>query len=271
MKIVSSGRVLNSAAFYKKKKRRKRLQFILIFIGVLEIIFSLIYFFRQEQFLITTIVVTGENVIAKEEITQTVRHLLDGYYLWIIPRANTFIYPRQTIEQNLTEAFPRLKSIDLNVDELRTLILTVEERAPFALYCVGDKCFFLDKEGLIFAPAPSFSAGVYFIYRTEDLIENPIGKRFVTPEEFGSLLKFMETLSILNIRPSTLEIGIDDYSLFLSDGGRIIWRRGDDLLFIRSNLEAFLSDDSIRAQSDFLKKILYLDLRTENKVFYKFK
>ena len=271
MKIVSSGRVLNSAAFYKKKKRRKRLQLILLFVGALAIIFSLIYFFRQEQFLITTVMVTRENVIDKEEIIQTVQYLLDDYYLWVIPRSNTFIYPRRTIEQNLTEAFPRLKSIDLDLDEFKTLVITVEERAPFALYCIGDKCFFLDKEGLIFTPAPSFSTGVYFIYRTEELIENPIGKRFVTPEEFGSLLKFMETLSILNIRPSTLEIGIDDYSLFLSDGGRIIWRRGDDLLLIRSNLETFLSNDSIRAQSDFLEKILYLDLRTENKVFYKFK
>ena len=68
-----------------------------------------------------------------------------------------------------------------------------------------------------------------------------------------------------------LELGDGEYKLFLSNNGQIIWRRNSDLALIGLNLEAFLSDDSIQAQSNFLDKILYLDLRTENKVFYKFK
>ncbi|MEK7461887.1 MAG: hypothetical protein AAB586_02345 [Patescibacteria group bacterium] len=271
MRIISSGKVLNSAEFYKKKKRRRRIRLALLLVGLLAILSSLIYFSRQKRFLIIGVTITGENVVDKEEMSQTVQKLISGYYFWVIPRNNTFVYPRQTIEQNLTEAFPRIKSINLNLDESRTLVVMVEERVPFALYCVNDECFFLDKEGLIFAPAPSFSDGVYFIYSTDEPMSDPVGKRVLAPEEFESLLKFRESLSTLNINSSALKIGADDYTLLWSDNKRLMWQKDDDLLLVGSNLEAFLSDDAIKTQSNFLEKILYLDLRTANKVFYKFK
>ena len=270
MKIVSSGKVLNSREFYEKKKRRRRIQLVLLSIGFLSILSSLAYLSRQERFLINEITVQGENVIDKEEITQTARRLLAGYYLWVIPRANSLIYPRRAIKQSLIKGFPRLKSVDLNLGKQQKLLITVEEHVPFALYCIHD-CFFLDEEGLIFALAPSFSGEVYFVYTTKDPIENPIGKRFLSTEEFQSLSKFVETLTTLNIRSLSLEMGDNEFTLTLSKGGQIIWRRDGDLSLIKSNLEAFLSDNSIRAQENFLDRILYLDLRTENKVFYKFR
>lgn len=272
MKIVSSGRVLNSREFYEKKKKKRRIQLILLSIGFLAVFASLIYLSRREQFLVVEVAILGENVVDKEEIVQATRRLLAGYYLWVIPRANSFIYPRRTIERSLLEEFPRLKSLDLNLDEQHKLLITVEERKPFALYCANiSDCFFLDEEGFIFALAPSFSSGVYFIYVTEDPVLNPIGKRFMTIEEFESLSRFKETLTMLSIEFSALEVGDSEYRLSIFDSGQIIWRRDSDLVLIESNLEAFLSDNSIRVQENFLERILYLDLRTENKVFYKFK
>ncbi|KKT79178.1 MAG: hypothetical protein UW76_C0035G0008 [Parcubacteria group bacterium GW2011_GWF2_44_8b] len=270
MKIVSSGKVLNSREFYEKKKRRRRIQLVLLSIGFLSILSSLVYLSRLKQFLIIEVAIQGENVIDKEEITQTARRLLAGYYLWVIPRANTLIYPRRAINQSLIEKFPRLKSVNLNLGEQQKLLITVEERAPFALYCISD-CFFLDEEGFIFANAPSFSSGVYFVYVTENPVLNPLGKRFITIEEFESLSRFKETLAMLGIESLALDVGDSEYRLTMLESGQIIWRRDSNLTLIKSNLEAFLSDNSIRAQENFLDRILYLDLRTENKVFYKFR
>jgi cell division septal protein FtsQ len=271
MKIVSSGRALNSAEFYKKKKKRRRIKFVLILLGVLAIIGALVYLSRLERFLIIDVTVVGENIVDKGDTIQAVQQLINGYYLWVIPRDNTFLYPRRIIKQRLIEGFSRLESVDLNLDEFRTLVVTVKERIPFALYCVADECFFLDKEGFIFALAPSFSDGVYFVYSTEEPIDNPIGKQLTSTENFESLLGFMKILPTLNLHPMAMKITVDDYNLLLSNGGRLIWRREDDPVLLRSNLEAFLSDDSIKVQEDFLEKVLYLDLRTTNKVFYKFK
>ncbi len=269
MKIVSSGRVLNSREFYEKKKRRRRIQFILLSVAFISIVSLFIYLSRQEQFLIVEVAVLGDNVIDKEEITRVAQSLLAGHYLWIVPRANVFIYPSRTIEHSLLKEFPRLKSVEVDLGESQKLLITVKERVPFALYCISD-CFFLDEEGLIFAPAPSFSGGVYFTYIAEASLENPVGERIIPIEEFKKLSEFIKTLSVLDINPVGLEVSGDAYRLLLPSGGKILWRRDDDLILIYANLEAFLANDAIRAQSDFLGRILYLDLRTENKVFYKF-
>jgi len=270
MKIVSSGRVLNSREFYEKKKKKRRIQIILLSVIFISLISLFVYLSRQEQFLIVEVAVLGENVVDKEEITKVTQRLLAGHYLWMLPRANAFIYPSRTIERSLLKEFPRLKSVEVDLGESQRLLVTVEERVPFALYCISE-CFFLDEEGLIFASAPSFSSGVYFVYVTEDPVPNPVGKRFMTIEEFESLSRFRETLTMLGIESSALEVGESEYRLSIFDKGQILWRRESNPAIVLSNLEAFLSADAIRTQSDFLDKVLYLDLRTENKVFYKFK
>ena len=235
-------------------------------------LFALIYFSRQERFLIAEVVVQGENVIDRDKIAQSVEDSLAGHYLWIIPRANALIYPRRAIERQLMTEFPRFKSADLNLDGPRTITISVEERVPFALYCVIiSECFFLDEEGYIFAQAPSFSGAVYFIYTTETPIENPIGKNLMPVDTFKSLPKFMEKFFLLGIHPVALAINNDNYILTLPKKGEIVWRRSADMALVYSNLEAFFSSESIRAQRDFLDKISGLALRPENKIFYKFK
>ena len=271
MKIVSSGKVLNSRGFYEKKRRRQRLKLGLLSFGFLLLLGFSLYFVRQPRFLITEVTVPAESVIDKEGIISNVKSLLGGYYLWFIPRASTFVYPRQAIEENFIVEFPRFRSVDLNTKN-QALLISVEERIPSALYCTNhDECYFMDDGGLIFAFAPSFSGAVYLIYTTQDPIENPVGKRLMAVEEFVELSKFIGTLTVLDIHPVALEIRVDEYSLVLAGGGQIIWRKDSDFTLIRSNLEAFLSNDAIRAQNNFLDKIKSLDLRIDNKVFYKFK
>lgn len=277
MKIVSSGRVLNSREFYEKKKRRRRIKLALLTVGFISLLALFIYFSRQERFLIAEVAIPEESIVDREEIISRVKSLLAGYYLLVIPRANAFIYPRRAIKETLLVEFPKFKSVDLSVSS-RALVISVNERTPFALYCPDSalpaqagKCFFLDKEGLIFASAPSFSGDVYFVYTTQNPIENPPGKRLADIENFRQLLKFIETLTILNIHSVALEIRDDEFRLVLANGGKIIWRRESDLTLVRLNLEAFLSNDSIKAQANFLDRILSLDLRIDDKVFYKFK
>jgi hypothetical protein len=177
-----------------------------------------------------------------------------------------------------------LKSLELNLDKDRGLEIRVLEHVPSALYCSdttesGDSlatnhtknCFFIDEEGLIFAPAPSFSEGVYFIYFTHNVLDNPIGQRLLSLEEFHVLSEFRAKLLLLEIQSTAIEIDDSEYHLLMPSGGQIMWRKSNDYSIIYSNLEAFLGNHTIRSQTDFLAKVLYLDLRTTNKVFYKFK
>ena len=238
MKIVSSGKVINSSEFYKKKQRRRRVQLILSVIGFLSVLTSFTFFVRQEKFLITGVVIEGEDVIQKEELIRTTESLLKGDILWTIPRASIFLYPRRSIERRLAVEFPRLKSVNLTLDDTMKIIIAVDERTPFALYCAGAAiprdialvpqtggCFFLDEEGLIFASAPSFSGGVYFVYADDNSVTNPLGRRFLSTESFKSLSKFVRDIETLGIHSVALEVKNDEYILSTTGNSYGGWGR----------------------------------------------
>lgn len=278
MKIISSGKVLNSPGFYKKKKLKERIQLIIIFVGVLVLVSSFVYLTRQERFIISEVEVLEKNAIDIDEIIEATRSILSGNYLWLIPRSSAFVYPSSSIETHLLRTFPRLKSVKLELSDMKKLIVSVSQREPFALYCANalhpsnaSECYFLDEEGFIFAPAPSFSGVTYFVFATENPIQNPVGERFLSLDEFSSLLNFIENLTTLNIKPLALGLGSDEYSLFLPNGGQITMKKDSNFASIYSNLSAFLADEAIKSQPNFLDKILYLDLRTEDKIRWKFK
>ncbi len=278
MKIISSGQVLNSPGFYKKKKLKERIRLALILVGVLILVSSFVYLTRQERFMISEVEILEQNAIDRDEIIEATRNVLSGNYLWLLPRSSVFIYPRSQIEAHLLGTFPRLKFVELELTDMKKLTVSVSEREPFALYCAdtlhlatASECYFLDEEGLIFALAPSFSGVTYFVFATGDPIENPIGERFLPYDEFRSLLNFIENLTTLNIKPLALGFESDEYSLFLSNGGQIILKKDSNFASLYSNLSAFLADEAIKSQTNFLEKILYLDLRIEDKIRWKFK
>ncbi|MBI1974239.1 MAG: hypothetical protein HYS51_00020 [Candidatus Zambryskibacteria bacterium] len=273
MRIISSGRAIHSPEFYKKKQKAKRIKFALFILGILAFLTGIVFFLRWQKFLITEVEIADIIVVDREDMAAAVNQELSGYYFFVIPKNNALIYRRGHIKEALLQEFPRFKSLSLNLEGFKKLAIIADERKPSALYCLEtDNCFFLDENGLIFAHAPSFSDGVYFIYKTAEPMENPMGQQLLPEHDFKGLAKFFNTtLPDLNVHVSSFEIGSDDYRLVLNSGGKIIWKRYVDLALIYSNLEAFLLDEAIKSQKDFMEKIEHLDLRTENKVFYKFK
>lgn len=272
IKLVSTGKGIHSPEFYKKKKKIKRIKRILL--TIVSVLFAalLVFLVRYERFLISEVRVSGEGISDTQEIISEVERRLADNYLWIIPKSNALFYPRRTIRAALYDEFPRFQSVNLSLSGLNTLVVEVEEREPFALYCkTSDDCYFMDEDGLIFAEAPSFSAGVYIPHSLENPPESPIGEIFLPKDDFDKLLWFVDSLASLGINPVSVQAGEREYQLTLPAGGAILWQRGSDPSLIRANLEAFLSSEPIRSQGNFLYRVDSLDLRTENKVFYKFK
>ena len=236
---------------------------------------------RAKSLQISTIEVSGALVTGSAPVEAVTKDMLSGYYLWLIPRANFFLYPRGALEKVLLRKFPRFSSVSIEVKGLQTLQISAIERQPFALYCLPGgalaksgatgACSFLDESGFIFDTAPTFSEGVYFAYSSALPIEAPLGKEFLPATEFRLLSGFIEKLQELNVKPLSFTLSQDEENLILVGGAVLKWNRESDLSRIFSNLEAFLSSDAIKGQKDFWNKLLVLDLRTENKVFYTFR
>lgn len=279
MKIVSTGGTISTFEYLEKKLRARRRRWVFTGFSLLILLIVAVVLSRQEKLRIQEVLVTGAHVTPVEDISAAATEALAGYYFWLVPKDNAVIYPRAYVRSVLSRTFSRLSSVSLSLTGLTVLNIDVVEREPFALYCkevlvsVEDSpsCYFLDETGFIFDSAPFFSTGVYFIYALETPLENPLGVAIMPQAEFEILDKFIVSLEPLLGQSQGVSLSPTEARLFLEHKLTLLWRREDDMSHLLSNLESFLTSPTIKEQKNFLQNLEELDLRTEDKVFYKFR
>ncbi|HEY4528304.1 MAG TPA: hypothetical protein VJJ48_00550 [Candidatus Paceibacterota bacterium] len=270
MRIVSTGATITSEKFLEKKRRARRKKILVGLSAFLLLTIVAVLALRYDKLRIQEIVVSGNEILDTQNITSAVAETLSGYYFYLIPRDSSLLYAKDNMRESLFTLYPRLSSLDIELNGLNTLLVNVRERKPYALYCPdspldgGDSCYFLDSSGFIFDQAPNFSRGVYFTYTSTPPLKSR-GTTLMPSDEFTSLSQFIEKLKGLSIVPELLHLNNSERILETREGVTIIWSDEDDVELLFSNLLSFLGTQ----EADFWQKVLELDLRTENKVFYK--
>lgn len=221
----------------------------------------------QKQF-ISAIQVKGDTTNV-EQIKKVVNKDLEGNYLGVLPKKSIFLFPRDTIVLDILKDFPQFYSASVATAGSTGLEISVSEREPYALYCLDQKCYFLDSGGLIYSEAGSFSDGVYTVFSEDSAPINPIGERYLSESDLANLDQFFKKVGSFDLSPKLLIKSGDEYKLVLDGGAYITWKNTDDLNVVFSNLMAVFNNHLIR-MSD-LPNLLYIDLRFGDKVYYKFK
>jgi hypothetical protein len=271
MPIVSTGKTISTTEYLNRKQKARRRRQIIIssLLGLLLV--GLIIVSRLPQFQIRTVNVVGAEVTGEDAVREGVEERLNGSYLWIVPHRNVFVYGKDRMREELALRFPRFSSIEISLDGFNAINIEVVERDPFALYCKSaELCWFIDERGYVFDSAPSFSEGVYFVYKTEPALDDPLGQFMVDLSKFAELSKFISSLKTLGVTPLSALISPADLVVQIDGGGTIRLAAGSDLEHTFANLSLFLKSPAVVAQQDFLTKFSELDLRTEDKVFYRF-
>jgi cell division septal protein FtsQ len=278
MTVVGSKSGLHSPEFHKKKRRERQIKLAILAIILIIIVAVPIYLARTSHFRITHIEVSGNEVTKSEEIEGVVSRDLSGDYALIFPRDNTALFPKKKIVSDLMSGIPRLSSVTITRQGTKGIVVTVTERAPEAEYCTDTTdpsdpkdCYFIDVSGYIFSPAPAFSGNVYLTYTNDTPLTSPIGQTVLPAGTFLAMNNFIASLGSLNVYPRVVDITTDEYHALLANGTEIMWNKSANLDTVRENFAAFLSDKSIATQEDFLSRVLYVDLRFDNKVFYKYR
>ena len=281
VRIVSHGKSLHSSEFHEKKRKVIRRRRILGVVIVIVFVILPILVLRMERLRVTEVEVTGTSILTPEEVVRVVEELISRSYLWVIPKDSLILLPRKEIRNKLLTELPRIKSLELNLIDVKTLNVSISERQPSALYCdqvegiiQSSDCYFLDEDGFIYASAPSYSGDVYFIYTRSHSVDEPLGQSLLPKEVFVVLVEFVNELENLGVSPKVLEITNQNesqsgkYTLHLVNAGRIFWDSEDSLDLVRSNLESFLISDIVSSNPDFLKQVEYIDLTIPNKVYW---
>jgi hypothetical protein len=231
----------------------------------------------------------GTHIIDQEDIEKEVRVDISGKYIYIFSKANSFIYPHKQIYNNLRLNFPRIESLSIYRDNLKTLHIDISERIGSFLYCgssipeikndVGENCYFINNDGFVFDKAPYFSGNIYFKYymALESGVVDPLGRQMVSVERFHELARFIDGITSLGFRPIYIVVEQDStYSLYLDRGindivPKIIFKDDSELEVILDNLSLAMKKkefaDEINSKYNTL---LYIDLKFKNKVLYKF-
>lgn len=267
---------LNPSRLAKHRKKLLMYKFALFVVIILLSTLGLGWLMGFDEVTVRNIIIKGNSTVTTDQLHTVVEEHLAGSYFFLFPKDSIFIYPKHSIEASVFELFKQVKEVSISFKNFQSIVIEVEEREPDALWCdnasvqngVGN-CYFMDRSGVIFAQAPAFSGNIFFRYY--GAVEGePIGNAFLSVSEFSILRLFVLSLYELNISPVFLSVtGVDDMALYMEEGNRILFGRGQNLSDILSNLESILASDEFKDKG--FSEIEYLDLRFGNKAYYKYK
>lgn len=139
-----------------------------------------------------------------------------------------------------------------------------------------EECYFIDNSGFIFAEAPHFTERVYFRYYTNkplsagNVSSSFVGKNALDKEDFERVERFLDTLSNLQMEPVEFShIGGSDYGVVLNSDVMLKITLDKDLVEMINHLRSALQSQVFDGEKTF-ENLKYLDLRFDNKIFYKF-
>lgn len=249
--------------------------------------------------------IVGANAVSTDAMQSLAEEKLLGNYFFVYARDNSYLFPRQEIEQALLDTFPRLKTVSVGRTDAHILTIVVSERKPYALWCgetrkyadltlndaertlgnadgrgVNTDCWFIDDTGFVFDRATTFSEGVYLeMYGT--LIGEKEGDplhgvihalRFATVNTLAKLIRaeFGGLVRIEMKADGENEIVIRSSAIhpFLA-GVSVRFKDEQSSAVLMKNLLAAIPvqfPDNIALK----KKLLYIDMRFGNKIFFGF-
>ncbi len=243
----------------------------IFFVGVL----CYTLFFSQ-YLKLSHISIDGTRELDKNELGVVIDNSLQGKFLNIIPKNNFMFASQGRMEKLLMNSFKKIRSVRVNKKFPDTVDIVIDERKALLVWCSGDKCYLLDEKGVAYSEADFSSA---------DLVQNNL---LQIDDVSGREVKIDEQIInpsyekyVLNIKDVLNGVGFNITGKYLTPS-----RMAEEITVkTDQDLEVYLStqydlESAIRTLNTILKKeilpekikdLAYIDLRDENKVFYKFK
>lgn len=272
----------HSEAYYKRKSRWKlwlTLVLIVICIG------SVVYATNLPGYQIENVAVEGAVLSNGSAIKQIAEESISGKYIFLIPHAFFWLYPKKAIREQI-EVSPAILAADFNIDKnTQTLKISLAESEAKYLWCLpaparpagGDEagmsekntCFYMDERGFIFAPAPALEGNAFLTF-TGLAAGDPVGRYFLPDSQMSELLSFIKGIENLGLAPKAINAAsISEVRIVLRGGAEIIVSMEKPLSAVLENLKILVSSPDFAEASGGISKIKYIDLRYGAKAFWK--
>ncbi len=226
--------------------------------------------------------VYGNESVLTKEISDIVDEKLNERYLGIIPTDNFLLLKRSAIADEIMNNQKKINSVSISFNNLNDIGVYVSERVPQSFWCNGDpdgytNCYFMDRNGFIFAPAPEISGNVFIKYfgliassstTTEKI--NPIGLSYFRPDTFSKISLLIKKLTEMQLNPIAFNaIDQHEYEILFALNGKIYINDKKTFESDIVDLQALIDNEYVKIDQESLQKLQYIDLRYGNKVIVK--
>jgi len=242
------------------------------FLGV---VFYALFFSGYLQ--ITSITVKGAENLDADLIKNFTFGKISGKYFDTLEKNNIMLISSDKISRSIADKFRRIEDISLEKKFPDTLEVAIKERRSMMVLCSAGICFIIDDKGFPYAGAD---------FESDDLKENElfvlnddgnravkIGEKALDPDYIQYLLDIKDRLK------GDLDLEIEkDYRTpkLISGDIRVKTSEGwmiyvDVAIPIQKEIEMLKLVLAEKIEKEKRTELEYVDLRTDNKVYYKFK
>ncbi len=261
-----------------KKPAFSRAGKFLYYLIILTFFGAVVYSLFFSQFLaVTKIEVGGTENLNPDEIRKIAENKITGSFFNLIPRNNILLVGKKSIEKNILEKYKRVEKVEIKKDFPSSLLIEIKERKLSLIFCSGGSCGVVDGSGTVFTEAD---------FEKNELGENNLlvlydegNKNFALGEVvfdqdytdylLGIKEKIKNELGIEMERElRTPQIASGDIRAKTAEGWQVYFDKSISLNKEISMLKIVLEN---KIDQNRRTELEYIDLRTENKVYYKFK
>jgi len=244
--------------FIKREKRRAKRKKATFYIFILLIIGGLIYLFIfSPVFRIKKINISGNQKVSSEEIISTLKY------------KNIFLITKNSIKKQLTKKFPEILDLKLSKNLFKgELHIRLVERETVGILCAKDKCFYFDKDGIIFGFASDINGGMITLVKDYSDKNYNLGDKVFDKNLIDNILSIKDELA------SEIDLGVSsfDIDVYPVEELRVVTNESWYILFnlknnIKSQLLALKAALNEKIQNR--STLQYIDLRIENRIYYK--
>jgi cell division septal protein FtsQ len=242
-------------------------------IAFLAVLVYVVFFSQYLQ--VDNVEISGNSEIESLEIRKVFDEKVIGSFMGIVPRNNFLLISKSGVESLLKEKFRNISSVTVTKRFPNSIRIEISERKGLLVWCEKeDKCFLIDENGFAYDQADFGSQEIsqnHLLKITDKSArEVSLGDDVLTPDYVKYVLNIKESLTKLGFElseeystPSRMSNEIDVKTKGLTE---IFFSTQYELDRAVKTLEIVLKKE---LESVGKEKIAYIDLRTQNKVFYK--
>ncbi len=277
MRLTTNQHILTKARSARRERFMRRLLWMCS--GIVVLLLIIVYALRLSSFQIKQVSVTGTFLVSREAVESIVADTLQGNIAGVIPRSNFLLYSRESLRERLLGTYIRIAAVTFTEASPQSLIVTIHERTPEAVWCEGiyipqgeRVCLYMDQFGLPYDQAPQFSAPIYFEFYGYEKTLPKLGEHVANMAVLSQIKTLRTLLAALQIAPVAVTLQTDGtFQLMTNKGWWLIVDTATDPILVVDHLQAALSAEVFKKRLvDTQNRLEYIDLRFGKKVFYKF-